>query len=277
MTVYADVLIVLNLYVTFFILNLTCRICKDATRFFRLFLASLFGGFSSLYIFLPTLGFVTDCLYRLFVSSGVILIALGFGSLRGFLRRIGIFFIASFLYAGAMMGLWAVLNTKAIAIKGGVVYMDISPTFLIISTLICYLIISLIRFLNKRQAYKGKRVSLSISLGDKTVKTTALVDTGHSLLDPITERPIIIIESSVAMELLGFLPAEGDASKIPGYRVIPYSAVGGHGLLNAFKPSDIQALISSEKNITVSALVAISNEPLGEDYRAIISPETLEN
>lgn len=280
MTVYADVLILLNLYVTFFILQFTYRISKITVKFSRLFLAALFGGFSSLYIFLTPLGFIVDCLYRFLVSAIVVLISSGFGSVRSFLRKIGLFFVSSFLYAGAMLGIWAVLDVKGIAINGGIVYMNISPVFLIVSTLICYFIISLIRFFGARQAYRGKRAELTLFYKNERVKITALVDTGHSLSDPITNKPVIIIEDSVAEKLLGFSlkqSLEEYAKLLPGFRMIPYSAVGGHGLLTAFVPEKISLEIPLQKAINITALVAVTNEPLGDDYKAIISPETIEN
>ncbi|MBQ3562612.1 MAG: sigma-E processing peptidase SpoIIGA, partial [Clostridia bacterium] len=47
LVVYADVLIVLNLFVNFFILKFTCLLCKEQCRFGRVILASLVGaGFS---------------------------------------------------------------------------------------------------------------------------------------------------------------------------------------------------------------------------------------
>ncbi len=280
MTVYADVLVLLNLYVTFFILQFTYRICKTTVKFWRLFLASLLGGISSLYIFLTPLGFIADCLYRFLVSALVILISSGFVSVRSFLRKIGLFFISSFLYAGAMLGIWAVLDVKGIAIKGGIVYMNISPVFLIISTLICYFIISLIRFFGAKQAYRGKRVELRLFHKDQSVKIAALVDTGHSLSDPITNKPVIIIEDSVAEKLLGFSlknNPEEYARLLTGFRMIPYSAVGGHGLLTAFVPEKISLELSPQNSMKISALVAVTKEPLGDDYKAIISPETIEN
>lgn len=278
MAVYADVLIVLNLYVNYFILNITCRLLKDKAKFIRLFAAALVGGISSLYIFLPSMGIVVDTLFKLITSAAVIFTAFGYTSLKSFVRRIGVFFTASFLFAGGMMGIWAALKPSQLAIKSGVVYINLSPALLIISTLACYLIIRVIRFFVSKQGYYGKRCKLKIALDQNSTEITALVDTGHSLTDAITGKEVIIIDGKVATQLLGCIPDLDEIAVSPpkGLRVIPYSTVGGHGVLVAFTPDKVSAKIEGEKYIPISAIVAITREPLGEDYNAIVSPALLE-
>lgn len=278
MVIYADVLFVLNMYVNFFILKLTFAVCKVKVGFMRLILSSLFGAAGSFYILLPYTNFFTDILFRIFVSSVSILIAAGFETLKSFVRQVGVFFAASFLYAGVMIGLWATFKIKSIAVKGSVVYMDISPAILIISTLLCYIIISLIRFFTSRHAPLANRCNLSVTANGKTAEVTAIVDTGHSLTDAITGKSVIIIESGVGKKLFGFLPSLDslqNKAQPSLFRVIPYSSVGGHGLLVAFAPQKITAQIEGKNEIELTALCAITSEPLGEDYRAIISPEAL--
>ena len=277
MVIYADVLFVLNMYVNFFILKLTFALLKVKTAFLRLILASLLGAAGAFYILLPTTNFLSDILFRLFMSLALILVAAGYKNVKILLRQVGVFFAASFLYAGVMIGLWAVFKIKTIAVKGGVVYMDISPAVLIISTLICYIIISLIRFFTARQAPLANRCSLTIMAGQKMVTATAIIDTGHSLTDAITGKSVVVIDSTVANGLFDPLPTINDLQNCPsaGFRVVPYSAVGGHGLLVAFTPGKITAQIGQNNPLEINALCAVTNEPLGDDYSAIISPDAL--
>lgn len=278
MIIYADVLFILNMYVNFFILKLTFAVCKSKTRLWRLILASLLGALGAFYILLPYTNFFTDFLFRIFISSLLVLVAVGFNTVKCFIRHVGVFFGASFLYAGAMLGLWAVFKIKGIAIKGSVVYMDISPVILIMSTLICYIIISVIRFFSSRHAPTASRCKLSLTANEKTVDITAIVDTGHSLSDAITGKSVIIIDGAVAKKLFEFVPdlyTLQSAGELSGFRVIPYSSVGGHGLLVAFSPQRLIARLDGAADTELTALCAITNEPLGEDYRAIISPEAL--
>ena len=271
--VYADVLVVLNLFVNFFILKFTCLLCKEQCRFGRVILASLVGAGFSLYIFLPPTNIFTETAFRLIVSALIVILAFGFTGFKSFARRIGVFFATSFLYAGAMMGIWAVFKPQQLTINNGVVYLDISPPVLIVATLISYLALSLIRFFSARQAFSGRRCELKITYQNKTIKITALVDT-----DVLTDKDVIIIEKRVALHLTEKIPSAmtmGSTDAPNGFRLIPYSVIGGHGLLPAFTPDRVE-LISNDKNRTIpNVLVAISNEPLNDDYKGIISPTTL--
>ncbi len=278
MVVYADVLIVLNLFVNFFILKLTCRLCKENCRFLRIISAAFVGAIFSLYIFLPPTGMITETVFRFVVSSLIVLIAFGFDSLKSMMRRIAVFFGTSFLYAGLMMGIWAVLKPQNLAINNGVVYLDISPPVLIIATLVSYAALSLMRFLSAKQAYSGERCRLKITCKDKSVTLTALVDTGHSLTDVLTDRDVIIIESKSALKLTDTLPdiADFNEDALPhGFRLIPYSVVGGHGLLPAFIPDKVELLEGDKTRELHSVMLGVSNEPLGEDYKGIINPMAL--
>lgn len=279
MVVYADVLIVLNLFVNFFILKLTALICKDGCSTARLILGALVGALFSLYIFLPASNSLVETIFRLAMSGVIILTCFGFDSLKSYIRRIAVFFAASFIYAGCMMGIWSVFKPEKLAINNGIVYVDISPIVLIIATVISYTILSVIRFFSAKHAYNGKRCKLIISMGDRIVKLNALVDTGHSLNDTMTDRPVLIVEEKIVYELLSFIPtAEVVAtSKAPvqGFRMIPYSSIGGHGLLPAFEPDKIELEEDGNIKKLKKMLIAASREPLGEDYKAIISPSAL--
>ena len=81
MVVYADVLVTLNLFVNFFILQFTCRLCKESPRFGRIILSALIGSGFSLYIFLPPTGMLVETVFRLVVSTLIVLLAFGFSSI----------------------------------------------------------------------------------------------------------------------------------------------------------------------------------------------------
>lgn len=280
MTVYADVLIFLNTFVNFFILSLTSKICKDGYRLYRIILASLVGAAFSLYIFLPQMNIFAENLLKLIVSAVTVLICFGFDSLRGLLRRVAVFFIASFLYGGLMLFIWSVLKPDNLSIQNGIVYLDISPIILLLSTLICYLVISLIRFFARRQGGGAKRVTLIIETDFGATSIIALTDTGNSLTDNITGCPVIIIESLAAKELLAVLPTHdsilaGNIPKNSGFRLLPYKTVGGNGLIPAFRPKSVYLKLENEKRQISNVLIAISEQKLGDDYKAIINPDVL--
>ena len=176
------------------------------------------------------------------------------------------------------MGIWAVFKPQQLTINNGVVYLDISPPVLIVATLISYITLSLIRFFSSKQAFSGKRCELKITYQNQTVTVPALVDTGHSLTDVLTDKDVIIIEKSAALHLTEKIPSAmtmGSSDAPNGFRLIPYSVIGGHGLLPAFSPDKVELICTDKTREIDNVLVGISNEPLNDDYKGIISPTTL--
>ena len=243
-------------------------------------LAALVGALFSLYIFLPPQNIIIENLFKIIISGVIILICFGFDSIKALLRRTAVFFVATFLYGGIMMAVWLVLKPENLAINNGIVYLDISPLILIAATLISYLAISIIRFFMRRDASVGERVSLTVETFFGEITVPALLDTGNSLRDSITGNSVIIIEKEVAEKLFEVLPtteniASGDIQKVKGFRLLPFSTVGGKGLISAFKPKKVIVTTIKEKKLLGDILVAISEEKLGEDFKAIINPEVL--
>ena len=77
MTVYADVLIVVNYIVNLFMLLAARRILGSAAGRGRMSLAALLGAAGSLVIFLPYIGFWFQFLYKLFLAVAMAAAAFG--------------------------------------------------------------------------------------------------------------------------------------------------------------------------------------------------------
>ncbi len=91
MIVYADILIILNLAVDYFLLRAAAFLQHLNPPLWRMLLSSLAGGISSLYIFLPPRGVILDILFRTAVCAAMTFICFGFGKIKRFLRSFGVF------------------------------------------------------------------------------------------------------------------------------------------------------------------------------------------
>ena len=309
MTVYIDILFLLNLAVDYCILSLTSRLNGGTAGFLRQLCGAGIGALFSFIIFLPTQPLLLELVIRLTFSALIVLCAYGFGGWRRFLRLMATFYVVSFLYAGLMLAVWFVCHPAGMAVHNGIVYFNISPIMLIAGTALGYGAIWLLRRFMKRPAASGERRRVEIMLNGRRVEVNALVDTGHSLSDIMSDQPVIVtalpavqplipLESLPAFLHVGSQPAGDMAER---YRLIPYSVVGGGGLLPAFRCDDAKievprkegnrphssvrrlAAQSPERPICLEkkerlspAIVAVSVHPLSGDYDAIISPEWIE-
>ncbi len=282
-TVYVDILLILNAFVNFFILLLTSAVSKKELKLLRIILASIVGSLFSLYIFLPSRGFLIETLVRFACSVITVFVCFGKMKITTFIRLTLTFYAASFIYAGVMLAIWFILKPEAMAINNGMVYLGISPLLLIGITLASYIILSLIKFFTRKNGEGGGICGLKCEFGGKTIILTALIDTGHSIRDQIGNLPIAVITPAKIKELLqddfeSFCSGEIDAdsplfSKI---RMIPCKTVGGSILLKALRCEKATVHIKDKVLNKGSILLAMSETNLGGDYDAIVGTDITE-
>lgn len=117
---------------------------------------------------------------------------------------------------------------------------------------------------------KGYRyVPVELTYQSQKVRFTALRDTGNNLRDPITGKPVLVVDAQIAARLTGLTPAAlrnpvGNLEALPGLRLIPYQTIGNTGFLLAI--SIPKAKIGNRQG---GVLVAFSPQVLGSRYQAL--------
>lgn len=271
MIVYADVLVFLNIIVTYFILLATKCFSRASAKTYKIVLASLVGGVSSLYIFLPQQPFLVEILLKLLFSAIITVIAFSAVPFKRYIRSVFSFYAVSFIYAGFMLAFWYVLKPKGMVINNGIVYFSVSPIVLILSTVFCYGVIIFAGNFYKKSDANAQKVAVTISRGGSDFLFDCMVDTGNSLTDPLGNDKIIILSKSSACEMFGNDCVERLLKLSPAapekFRVLPYKTALGSGLMPAVKVESAAA--DNIKNYNV--LVGIINDNF-TDFGGIISP-----
>lgn len=268
MVIYADVLMVLNMAVNYFLLLAASRLCKLNLKLGRLLLGAGIGGILSLYILLPPLGSFFEAALRPVFAAGIVFAAFGRRRPRVFLQIWAVFFGVTLLFGGAMLALYTLFRPDGMAIDGGVVYFRISPLLLIISTALCYAIIRLVQFLGQRKSPEAMRQKITLEYLGRSAEFTALIDTGHSLQDPFTGAQVVLISAKGAQKLGNI----SDAKEIGRYRLIPCRTAGGESILEGLK---VDRLLADGRTSGEGLVAAVSKSIGQEDYDAIISPQML--
>ena len=272
MIVYLDVLFLVNVYITYFLLRGTACALHWKGKNLRFLSAAALGGGSSFFIFLPELNFVFITLIKAGLACLISGVAFGF-SRNGFLKRTGVFFLLSVALAGAVILIRTLLEPPNLLTNNGFTYIDVSAVLLLISTIIAYFLLRVIRiFLDKRD-YNDKKYSVTIRKDGSEVKGEALSDTGNSLVDYFSGVPVIVCEAAF---LSSVFPDATKSDVLSGkFRLVPFSTVNGSGLLPVAKADEI--IISWEGNEKkVNALVGISDGELkNSEYKAIFNPKLL--
>lgn len=180
-TVYADVLVGMNLYVTWFLLLASERLAGVRSSALRRGLAALCGGLASLLIFLPELPFPLLFFGKLLLAAGIVWIAGGYGGWRRFCKEMIFFFAANFLFAGAMIALWLAFSPPRLVIRNGAVYYHVSALTLAVSTILAYGGIRLFAFFRERRTPEKLLYRAELAVGDRRTVCTVFLDTGNRL------------------------------------------------------------------------------------------------
>ncbi len=277
MVVYADVLIFLNTIVNYYIVALTAKVCRVNKKWYRFVFAAFVGALFSLYIFLPKLNFILELVIKLVCSAAVVLIGFGFENIKKFTRRSVIFYLISFLYAGLMLALWSIFKPNGMVIHNSVVYFNISPFTLIVLSAVFYVALVIFKRIYSQKNSTVKYCEIEIFCEDNSVKTDAIIDTGHSVGDLFSDSEIIFISVSKAKKIFSVTdPLFLDEKMKKRYRAIPCKTVDGTAVLDAFRCDKAVVLSGGEKYESHFPIVAISKHINSSDYSAIISPEILE-
>lgn len=274
MVVYADVLIVLNLIVDYFLLALSAKLLKSNPSVGRLLSGAGVGAISSLYIFLPSCGFIIEIGVRFIICAAMTFGCFGFHSAKRFFRSMAVLFAVTCGYAGGMIALWYLVRPNGMIINNSVVYFNISPLFLIVFSIIGYFISVLLRSLLSKHAALSETCEITVYADGNSTGMTAIVDTGNSIEDVFGTSEIIIADEGAVQSLFGDF--RNDESLKCRYRALPCSTVSGEDLLDGYRCD--KACISHNGKITElkKPVLAVSKTRMTGDYSAVINPKSLE-
>ena len=288
--VYIDVLFVVNLIVNYFILLGTKKaVAADASRR-RLICGAALGAIYSMIVFFPELPPFLVFLSKLIFSVSIIFVTFGMAGSRRFLKLLAYFYAISFAFAGIMMALWYIASPPGMAISNGVLYVNISPLLLILSSAAAYVLFGLIqRFFGTNRRNLHCRVNITVD--NRTASMDALIDTGHALKESFSGAPVIVCEYLSVQALIPpllqhFFSGQGaldhtealcaDQDWAKRYRMIPCNTVGGVSILPAFRADRVSVMMDGREEEIGGAYIAVSGATLsGGEYHALLSPETL--
>lgn len=266
--VYADILFVINAYVTYALLRATDLVCRIHTPRLRTVIAALFGGLCSFVVLVEGIPDFVCAVSRLVLSVLLVFVCYFPFDKRKFFRTFGAFFLVNFVFAGLMFALWRFAAPDSMLYFAGVVYFDIDALTLIIFTAVCYAVLSIVNSIIKPKAPTGCVFDIEISQSGMTYKCRALLDTGNSLYEPFSSLPVIVCEKSIFGAGFEISPER--------LRLIPCSSVSSESVLNAFRPDFVCIKSPGEQIKTNSVYIALTeNRIRNSEFGALLHPDVL--
>ena len=280
--VYLDELFLLNFVVDYLLLLAAGRLCGEVLHRGWLALGAAVGAGYAAAAILPGMGFLLHPLCKL--AAAVLALLAGYGRSRRLLRVGLVFFAVSAAFGGGIFAL-ELLGGQGLTLRNGILYSAMDLRLILLSAAGCYAAITLVLQRTARHtAARRELVPALLTLEGRRVALTALVDTGNTLTDPATGRPVMVAEGE---KVAGLFPAgqapSGEELRRPvdalerlgrqGWqgrcRLLPYRAVGVEcGMLLALRLDG--AKVGTEDYGKL--LLALSPTPLtdGGGYGALI-------
>lgn len=269
MTIYADILFLVNLSLNWFSLILTSKMMKLKSNVKKMLLAAAAGAAAGvLTIFFPK----TVPVAITEIASAFLMCAIAFKA-EGFFKYIKIctcLFASGVTIGGSLTLIYSFFNRSGIRLQK---QSDLSTAiFLLLSFTVTVTAVFFERFI--RSSKSAESGLLTLEYGGKSMSMPYFCDSGNFLLEPISGKPAIIINER---ELLGFLPREllefdpltlGADNTLPhsGIRLLPASTVCGSGIMLGIIPDKV-TLTDKKGSKEVDAIIAL-DRTRGESRRA---------
>lgn len=294
MTVYIDVLLLENIAINFVILAVTSHFSRAKASLTRLLIGASIGAIYVLVVLLPGFQTYFTLLAKLMLSFLIIAVTFWPEKLKEFIRVTTIFYLVSFVFGGAAFALFYFSKSGG-TLYNGVYYIDSFPVKTLIAALIiAYLVIRISwDFVRSKLNKENIMVPVSIKFKDRAISMKALIDTGNSLKDPISNLPVIVVEFSAVKEILPdeicklfdggnennfelLSTAVESSDWASRFRLIPFTSLGQeNGMLVGFKPDGIEIGNDIQSRNHGDVIVGIYNRHLSRDqsYEALLGLE----
>ena len=207
MTLYLDLVFVINIYFDFIILLVTSLILKRNVSLKRIFLGSVIGGFTIVLLFFDISNLLLF-IFKLIFSLLMILGAFSYKSFSYFINNLIYLYITSFVLSGTLYLFGLEFNYNNIIL------------IIIFSFIILYFYL---KEINKLKYNYNNYLKVIIKYKDKIFKLVGYIDSGNKLVDQYKNRPISLIYSN---------EFEYDYEDV---LLVPYETASGSGVLKCIK------------------------------------------
>lgn len=193
MTVYVDLVLILNIAMDFLLLLSVSITLKRNVKFYRIILGSLIGGTSVIFLFLD-LNNLTLFLFKMIVSMMMVLTTFSFKNIKYFFNNLLYLYLLSIILGGGIYLLDIQFNYK----NDGLLFINnaFAVNFIVLlisSPFIIYMYIKSIRNIKRNHSNFYK---VDIIYNKKKYRFNAVLDTGNRLYDPYKKRPVVIVNTN---------------------------------------------------------------------------------
>lgn len=254
MEIVIEYVLIDNIVINYLILFLACKILKEHIVFWKILISAMIGaGFA---LIMPIMAVSALFLIILKISLGILMVLIVFPC-SSFKKALSSFL--TFILMTAVMGgiCFAIIYAVSGSLSMDLLSMYSAPipvgVILLCCAFMAWLINSLIKLFYKKQKENNFKFEAVLINKEKQIRANAFLDTGNTLIDPASNKPVIIITYSLFHKLCE-MPLERVLMKkvtdedIKGSHYISFDTVGKKSEMLVFEIDKIN-IITEDKQI----------------------------
>ena len=272
------------------ILYATSIILKLKPKLFRILISSAIGSIYSIILYITEMKIYSSIISKIILSIIMTYVAFNPQNVKKMWKQILIFYLTSFVFGGVALYLIYFLKPQDILMKNGMYAGEYVLKVIMLGGIVAFVVIKIsLKIIKTKINPKDMYCKIKVKLNDKKIETTAMIDTGNLVKEPITNTPVIIVESSLLYEILpkeilnnleevlsgnlSNIPEEVQEKYISKMRCIPFKSLGKeNGMLLGIRADEIEVIKEDENKIIKNAIIGIYDKSLTKrgEYRALV-------
>ena len=277
------------------ILYATSIILKIKQKTFKILISSTIGSIYAIITYITEIPIYTSVISKAILAVVMIYIAFNPQNIKKMWKQVVIFYLTSFVFGGVTLYLIYYIKPQEVFVKNGIFVGDYILKVIMLGGIVAFIIIKIsLKIIKTKITSKDMYCKIKIKINEKLVETKAMIDTGNLAKEPITNTPVVIVESTLLEDILPIKILNnvenilcGDLSQISEeiqekyiskLRCIPFSSLGKqNGMLLGIKADEIQVETEEDKKISDNVIIGIYGKSLTKrgEYRALIGIELI--
>lgn len=263
--IYADSLFLLNFTLNLYLLLLMNKSLHCTATRFRLFLGAVWGGAGyCLVFFIPVPMLVKIMFAVICVNVGSLVFVFRPSSVKGFVKLAESMFLYAFLLGGAF---WMLMNH----VKG---FRNNMMSFITVIAFGGVFVLIFYGRIGKTEKQKMKPCMVELCKGEEKIQIHGLIDTGNSLIEPISGKPVSVVDKDIFEKLM-----KQQEKVTLGFRAIPYRSVGcERGIMKGYEIPEIIIEQDGMKKKCYNIYVGVSEGKVSSKgtYQILVHPKLLQ-
>lgn len=234
MKIYLDKVFFINFAFDFMLLLGVAILLKRTVSVKRIICGALLGGLSIFLLFIR-LNSIQLFILKLLISVAMIIITFSYQNIKYTIKNLEYLYVMSIFLGGALYSLNHMFSVR----QEGIIFfhngLGINLALsLILAPIILLTYLKQLKKLKQKYAYYYQ---VELSIEGKTIPITGFLDTGNTLKDPLSNKPIMIVNEKII---------KGSSE----YKYVPYETISGTSMLKCIQAEEINIKgYGSKKNV----------------------------